>query len=106
MRNLPIPWVVDPDKWSFDPFDSTVLIYRHPNLARAMHTQDAAYLDVVHAEAPSAWNRSDYAYHLTRRGVSHLACTAARPAGRRSMQPSRRPRRESEATRSSVTPTK
>jgi glutamate/tyrosine decarboxylase-like PLP-dependent enzyme len=36
-------------------------------LAKAVHTQDAAYLDVLHTDAPYEWNPSDYAYHLTRR---------------------------------------
>jgi glutamate/tyrosine decarboxylase-like PLP-dependent enzyme len=59
--------VVDPHKWLFAPFDCAALIYRHPNLARAVHTQDASYLDVLHTDAPDEWNPSDYAYHLTRR---------------------------------------
>jgi aromatic-L-amino-acid/L-tryptophan decarboxylase len=60
-------FVVDPHKWLFAPFDCAALIYRTPALAKAVHTQDAAYLDVIHTEAPSEWNPSDYAYHLTRR---------------------------------------
>ena len=40
-------------------------IYRQPNLAKAVHTQNAAYLDVIHES--EEWNPSDYAYHLTRR---------------------------------------
>ena len=59
--------VVDPHKWLFAPFDCAALIYRHPQLARAVHTQDASYLDVLHTGAPDEWNPSDYAYHLTRR---------------------------------------
>jgi aromatic-L-amino-acid/L-tryptophan decarboxylase len=59
--------VVDPHKWLFAPFDCAALIYREPNLAKAVHTQDASYLDVLHSEAPGEWNPSDYAYHLTRR---------------------------------------
>jgi aromatic-L-amino-acid/L-tryptophan decarboxylase len=59
--------VVDPHKWLFAPFDCAALIYRHPQLARAVHTQDASYLDVLHTDAPDEWNPSDYAYHLTRR---------------------------------------
>ena len=58
---------MDPHKWLFAPFDCAALIYRHPNLARAIHTQDASYLDVLHTEAPDEWNPSDYAFHLTRR---------------------------------------
>ena len=59
--------VVDPHKWLFAPFDCAALIYRLPQLARAVHTQDAGYLDVLHTEAPDEWNPSDYAFHLTRR---------------------------------------
>ena len=59
--------VVDPHKWLFAPFDCASLIYRNPNLARGVHTQDASYLDVIHTDAPDEWNPSDYAYHLTRR---------------------------------------
>jgi aromatic-L-amino-acid decarboxylase len=58
-------FVVDPHKWLFAPFDCAGLIYRQPNLAKAIHTQDAAYLDVIHES--EEWNPSDYAYHLTRR---------------------------------------
>jgi glutamate/tyrosine decarboxylase-like PLP-dependent enzyme len=43
------------------------LIYRQPNLAKAVHTQDAQYLEVLHSENPEEWNPSDYAFHLTRR---------------------------------------
>ena len=59
--------VIDPHKWLFAPFDCASLLYRNPNLARAVHTQDASYLDVIHTDAPEEWNPSDYAYHLTRR---------------------------------------
>lgn len=59
--------VVDPHKWLFAPFDCAALIYRQPHLARAVHTQQASYLDVIHTDAPDEWNPSDYAYHLTRR---------------------------------------
>ena len=47
------------------PFDCAALIYREPALARAVHTQDASYLDVIHDD--HEWNPSDYAYQLTRR---------------------------------------
>ena len=40
--------VVDPHKWLFAPYDCAALIYRQPALAKAVHTQDAAYLDVIH----------------------------------------------------------
>jgi aromatic-L-amino-acid decarboxylase len=59
--------VVDPHKWLFAPFDCAALIYRQPALAKAVHTQDASYLDVLHRDAPEEWNPSDYAFHLTRR---------------------------------------
>jgi glutamate/tyrosine decarboxylase-like PLP-dependent enzyme len=58
-------FVVDPHKFFFAPFDCAALIYRTPELARAVHTQDASYLDVIHDT--DEWNPSDYAYHLTRR---------------------------------------
>jgi aromatic-L-amino-acid/L-tryptophan decarboxylase len=60
-------FIVDPHKWLFAPFDCAALIYRRPNLAKAVHTQDASYLEVLHSEDPEEWNPSDYAYHLTRR---------------------------------------
>ena len=80
-------FVVDPHKWLFAPFDCAALVYRDPRLAKAVHTQDAAYLDVIHRPAGAAggpagegagaaggrptiddpWNPSDYAFHLTRR---------------------------------------
>jgi glutamate/tyrosine decarboxylase-like PLP-dependent enzyme len=60
-------FIVDPHKWLFAPFDCAALLYRQPNLAKAVHTQDASYLDVLHTDRPEEWNPSDYAYHLTRR---------------------------------------
>ena len=60
-------FIVDPHKWLFAPFDCAALLYRQPNLAKAVHTQDAQYLEVLHSENPEEWNPSDYAYHLTRR---------------------------------------
>jgi aromatic-L-amino-acid/L-tryptophan decarboxylase len=57
--------VVDPHKWLMAPFDAAALIYRQPNLAKAVHTQDASYLDPL--RTADAWNPSDYAYQLTRR---------------------------------------
>ena len=60
-------FIIDPHKWLFAPFDCAALLYRQPNLAKAVHTQDASYLDVLHSENPEEWNPSDYAYHLTRR---------------------------------------
>jgi len=58
-------FVVDPHKWLLSPFDAAALIYREPRLAKAVHTQDASYLDPLRSD--DAWNPSDYAYHLTRR---------------------------------------
>ena len=60
-------FIVDPHKWLFAPFDCAALVYRQPNLAKAVHTQDAQYLEVLHTENPEEWNPSDYAFHLTRR---------------------------------------
>jgi glutamate/tyrosine decarboxylase-like PLP-dependent enzyme len=60
-------FIVDPHKWLFAPFDCAALLYRQPNLAKAVHTQDAQYLEVLHTENPEEWNPSDYAFHLTRR---------------------------------------
>ncbi|MCU1490344.1 MAG: putative aromatic amino acid decarboxylase [Acidimicrobiaceae bacterium] len=60
-------FIADPHKWLFAPFDCAALLYREPRLARAVHTQDAAYLDVIHEGDASGWNPSDYALHLTRR---------------------------------------
>jgi aromatic-L-amino-acid/L-tryptophan decarboxylase len=59
-------FILDPHKWLFTPFDCCALIYREPELARATHTQDASYLDVIHV-SEGEWNPTDYAYHLTRR---------------------------------------
>ena len=60
-------FVVDPHKWLFAPFDCAALLYREPWLAKAVHSQDASYLEVLHSDTPEEWNPSDYAYHLTRR---------------------------------------
>jgi glutamate/tyrosine decarboxylase-like PLP-dependent enzyme len=60
--------VVDPHKWLFAPYDCAALLYREPRLAKAVHTQDASYLDAIHHDDGSyEWNPTDYAYHLTRR---------------------------------------
>jgi glutamate/tyrosine decarboxylase-like PLP-dependent enzyme len=60
--------VVDPHKWLFAPFDCAALVYREPELARAAHTQSAAYLEVLAEPGPAnEWNPSDYAHHLSRR---------------------------------------
>jgi aromatic-L-amino-acid/L-tryptophan decarboxylase len=59
-------FILDPHKWLFTPFDCCAVLYREPELARAVHTQDASYLDVIHM-TEGEWNPTDYAYHLTRR---------------------------------------
>jgi glutamate/tyrosine decarboxylase-like PLP-dependent enzyme len=65
--------VVDPHKWLFAPFDCAALLYREPRLAKAVHTQNASYLDILHEPNPTEgrpeepFNPSDYAVHLTRR---------------------------------------
>lgn len=58
-------FIVDPHKWLFAPFDACALIYRNPEYAKQAHTQQADYLDAVHANGD--WNPSDYAFNLTRR---------------------------------------
>ncbi len=57
--------IVDPHKWLFGPLDCCALLYRNPDAARAVHTQDAPYLDALHVDG--AWNPADLAFHLTRR---------------------------------------
>jgi glutamate/tyrosine decarboxylase-like PLP-dependent enzyme len=60
-------FIIDPHKWLFAPFDCAALLYREPELAKAVHAQEAAYLDPIHDESATGWNPSDYAIHLTRR---------------------------------------
>jgi len=63
-------FIVDPHKWLFAPLDCAALVYRNPALARAVHTQEAGYLDILHDSSPSGgvdWNPSDFAIHLSRR---------------------------------------
>jgi glutamate/tyrosine decarboxylase-like PLP-dependent enzyme len=60
-------FVIDPHKWLYAPFDCAALVYREPALAKAVHSQQASYLDVIHDEDNPVWNPSDYAVHLTRR---------------------------------------
>lgn len=59
--------VMDPHKWWFAPYDSAALLYKDPHLAKGVHTQDASYLNVIHASDLTEFNPSDLAYHLTRR---------------------------------------
>ncbi len=58
-------FIVDPHKWLFAPYDSCALVYRDPSLARAAHSQSAAYLDAINER--NEWNPADYAVHLSRR---------------------------------------
>ncbi len=63
-------FIVDPHKWLLAPLDCAALIYRRPALARAVHTQQASYLDVLHeggGDGSFDWNPSDFAIHLSRR---------------------------------------
>ena len=60
-------FVIDPHKWLYAPFDCAALVYRQPALAKAVHSQEASYLDVIHDDDNPVWNPSDYAIHLTRR---------------------------------------
>ncbi|HEY5663324.1 MAG TPA: pyridoxal-dependent decarboxylase [Ilumatobacter sp.] len=57
-------FIIDPHKWLFAPFDCCALVYREPQLAKAAHSQQAEYLDVLQHDE---WNASDYAHHLSRR---------------------------------------
>ncbi len=57
-------FIVDPHKWLFAPYDCCALVYRQPELARAVHAQHASYLDLIDRES---WNPSDLALHLSRR---------------------------------------
>jgi len=73
--------VIDPHKWLFAPYDCAALLYRDPSLARAVHTQDAAYLAAFRTaprrpgQPPAGgkgggeepWNPTDYAFQLSRR---------------------------------------
>jgi len=73
--------VIDPHKWLFAPYDCAALLYRDPTLAKAVHTQDAAYLSVFRTaprppgQPPAGgrgggaepWNPTDYAFQLSRR---------------------------------------
>ena len=61
-------FIVDPHKWLFATAGSCILVYRRPDLARAVHTQHGPYLDVLHAER-DAYNPCDLAYQLTRRAT-------------------------------------
>jgi glutamate/tyrosine decarboxylase-like PLP-dependent enzyme len=57
--------IIDPHKWLFAPFDCCALLWRDPDQARAVHAQEAGYLEFL--DAYGDWNPSDFAIHLTRR---------------------------------------
>ena len=82
-------FILDPHKWLFTPFDCCALHLPGTRLARATHTQDASYLDVIHV-SEGEWNPTDYAYHLTRRARGTAAVVlagrlrASTPTARRS----------------------
>ena len=61
-------FITDPHKWWFAPFDCAAVIYRDPDVAAAVHTQHASYLDPLHqSDHPEYWNPTDLAHHLSRR---------------------------------------
>jgi aromatic-L-amino-acid/L-tryptophan decarboxylase len=59
-------FIVDPHKWLFAPAGSCALVYRRPDLARAVHTQHGPYIDVLRTD-DDAYNPCDLGYQLTRR---------------------------------------
>ena len=59
-------FIVDPHKWLFAPAGSCALVYRRPELARAVHTQRGPYIDVLHTD-DDAYNPCDLGFQLTRR---------------------------------------
>jgi aromatic-L-amino-acid decarboxylase len=62
--------VIDPHKWLFAPLECAALLYRRPELAKAVHTQRAAFLDTTgtdEEDEKEEWNPRDFAYHFTRR---------------------------------------
>ncbi|MCU1361198.1 MAG: aspartate aminotransferase family protein, partial [Ilumatobacteraceae bacterium] len=59
-------FIVDPHKWLFAPAGSCALVYRDPQLARAVHTQHGPYIDVLRTD-DDAYNPCDLGYQLTRR---------------------------------------
>ena len=61
-------FIVDPHKWLFAPSGSCALVYRRPELARAVHTQHGPYIDVLRVDGDE-WNPADFGYQLTRRAT-------------------------------------
>jgi len=63
-------FIVDPHKWLFSTAGSCALVYRRPELARAVHTQHGPYIDVLRTDdvgVGEAYNPCDLGYQLTRR---------------------------------------
>lgn len=58
---------IDPHKWLFSPYDCGSVIYREPELARAVHTKGGSYLDIFYTDGARGFNPSDYQIQLTRR---------------------------------------
>jgi len=61
-------FIVDPHKWLFATGGSCLLAYRHPDLARQVHTQHGPYIDVLRT-ADDVFNPCDLGYQLTRRAT-------------------------------------
>lgn len=64
-------FIVDPHKWLFSTAGSCALVYRHPQLAREVHTQHGPYIDVLRTDddpaGDTAYNPCDLGFQLTRR---------------------------------------
>ena len=99
-------FIVDPHKWLFAPFDCAALLYRQPNLAKAVHAQDAQYLEVLHSENPEDGTRAttpstSHAAPAACRCGSPWRSTASTPTARASRRgwpwPNGRPRGSSES---------
>ena len=58
---------IDPHKWLFSPYYCGSVIYREPELARAVHTKGGSYLDIFYTDGARGFNPSDYQIQLTRR---------------------------------------
>jgi aromatic-L-amino-acid decarboxylase len=59
-------FIVDPHKWLFATAGSCALVYRRPDLARAVHTQAGPYIEVLHTD-DDVYNPCDLGFQLTRR---------------------------------------
>ena len=58
---------IDPHKWLFSPYDCGAIIYRDPDLAKNVHTQEGSYLDIIQDPGAHGFNPADYQIQLTRR---------------------------------------